>query len=482
MNCSTCGAVLDTDATFCDSCGTDIVAGTVAGAAGGVVAVTIGREADNMIPIEADQVSRYHAVVKITGAQMVIEDLGSSNGVSVNGIPVKSAPFSLSDKVMFGSFSFNTGLLGPYIAMAGAASPKPKAPSPGKEVLAKAAAPVASKAMSKPLLVGLVAGGACVIAAVVAVVVVKGDGGENTAMVADTSRPEPPTAGELMAPRFVFCPARGTEGRYYTLRWTGATVSERYVLQFKRIGGRSPIMAWTKSTNAELRAPTYDWGVNENEGRPEYRFRVKGVADDGRESAFSETCSVQVDRAEFTAPRFTSCPPRAQEGVYYNLRWSAPDGAARYELQFRRLGGSSPITSWRRSTNARLTSPRYHWGTNEGEGRPVYEFRVRAVGADGRRSSFSQRCRSQVVARGAAAPAQPSKGPFDGASWVGTYVNGMRVYDVNCYVRRDLLRCQMDHDRTEFVNLRGASRHCKRSGGGIRCRRGREDWNLDATD
>ncbi len=113
MKCPSCGTDLEPDAKFCDVCGADI--GTASPAGAGEVVVTIGRESDNMIAIDAEMISRYHARVRISGTTLFIEDLGSANGTSVNGSPVKSSPFNLSDTVTFGSFRFDTGMLMPYL-------------------------------------------------------------------------------------------------------------------------------------------------------------------------------------------------------------------------------------------------------------------------------------------------------------------------------------------------------------------------------
>lgn len=119
---------------------------------GGQAIVTIGREADNMIVLDAPQVSRYHARVSVSNGMMIIEDLGSANGVSVNGRPVNRAPFSLADSVSFGSYQVPIALLAPHVSPAQprsfpapVAAPMPFAPSPVVPVAA-AVAPVAQYA------------------------------------------------------------------------------------------------------------------------------------------------------------------------------------------------------------------------------------------------------------------------------------------------------------------------------------------------
>jgi hypothetical protein len=50
-------------------------------------AVTIGRYSGNMLSIEDETISRFHAVLHI-GAKLMIEDVGSANGTTVDGVSV----------------------------------------------------------------------------------------------------------------------------------------------------------------------------------------------------------------------------------------------------------------------------------------------------------------------------------------------------------------------------------------------------------
>lgn len=115
MICMGCGAQLAPDDRFCDGCGARVSA-RVSVAAPGEVVVTIGREADNSIVIDSPQVSRHHARVRITSGGMVIEDQGSANGVTLNGMRVQSAALQLNDVVMFGSLQFDATMLAPYLS------------------------------------------------------------------------------------------------------------------------------------------------------------------------------------------------------------------------------------------------------------------------------------------------------------------------------------------------------------------------------
>lgn len=65
---------------------------------------TIGRSAACQITIDDPLVSREHARVRVDGVHVYIEDLGSRNGVSVNGKPIKgSVELGDTDRVRVGS-------------------------------------------------------------------------------------------------------------------------------------------------------------------------------------------------------------------------------------------------------------------------------------------------------------------------------------------------------------------------------------------
>jgi pSer/pThr/pTyr-binding forkhead associated (FHA) protein len=68
--------------------------------------VTIGREADNMIQLPDEKVSKHHAVIVTTKQTWAIEDLDSTNGVLVNGVRSKQARLKDGDTVKIGPFSF----------------------------------------------------------------------------------------------------------------------------------------------------------------------------------------------------------------------------------------------------------------------------------------------------------------------------------------------------------------------------------------
>jgi general secretion pathway protein A len=63
---------------------------------------SIGRTPDNDMQIDAKYVSRHHAVILVGPAYAVIEDLNSTNGVTVNGRRVTRHTLRDGDQVAIG--------------------------------------------------------------------------------------------------------------------------------------------------------------------------------------------------------------------------------------------------------------------------------------------------------------------------------------------------------------------------------------------
>ncbi len=66
--------------------------------------LSIGRTEANDITLDGLQISGRHARLLRSGKDIVVDDLGSTNGVFVNGIRVSRQSISVSDKVQIGSF------------------------------------------------------------------------------------------------------------------------------------------------------------------------------------------------------------------------------------------------------------------------------------------------------------------------------------------------------------------------------------------
>ena len=76
---------------------------------------TIGRASTNDVVLDAMQVSRHHALVTVDGPSVTLSDLGSRNGVFVNGVKVRSQVLVGGDEVSIGTFKirFLSGDLDP---------------------------------------------------------------------------------------------------------------------------------------------------------------------------------------------------------------------------------------------------------------------------------------------------------------------------------------------------------------------------------
>src|SRR3954470_18566636 len=65
-------------------------------------AITIGRSMTNDVAVRDPLVSRVHARVERTALGCEIVDLGSANGVTVNGVPIARVPLKAGDVVTIG--------------------------------------------------------------------------------------------------------------------------------------------------------------------------------------------------------------------------------------------------------------------------------------------------------------------------------------------------------------------------------------------
>jgi len=84
--------------------------------------ITLGRSAENTIPLEDDQASRRHARIDPQGGAWVLEDLGSRNGTFVNGQRIGQAVrLQAGDQVQMGNTFFQ--VTGPGRAEPAAAGP-----------------------------------------------------------------------------------------------------------------------------------------------------------------------------------------------------------------------------------------------------------------------------------------------------------------------------------------------------------------------
>lgn len=93
MKCSKCGAELEANANFCIVCGQT---------APTLQKIKIGRGADSDVIINHEKISRLHAIIVPEGNQYRITDQGSTNGVFVNGLRIRTALIRPGDHVSLG--------------------------------------------------------------------------------------------------------------------------------------------------------------------------------------------------------------------------------------------------------------------------------------------------------------------------------------------------------------------------------------------
>ena len=65
--------------------------------------ITIGRSPDNMIVVNDPSVSTYHAQLQRARETYRLQDLDSTNGTRVNGIPVAETALRFDDRIQFGA-------------------------------------------------------------------------------------------------------------------------------------------------------------------------------------------------------------------------------------------------------------------------------------------------------------------------------------------------------------------------------------------
>src|SRR6185369_17934204 len=84
---------------------------------------TIGRDPTNQIPLPHSSVSREHAEIICGPDGVTVKDLGSRNGVLVNGVPRKKAVLQPGDKLTICEFLIELATAAPAEAAASAREP-----------------------------------------------------------------------------------------------------------------------------------------------------------------------------------------------------------------------------------------------------------------------------------------------------------------------------------------------------------------------
>ncbi len=65
--------------------------------------IVIGRHSDLEMVLSEDMVSRKHAKISISGSDIILEDMGSTNGTFVNGNRIKKIKLKLNDRILIGT-------------------------------------------------------------------------------------------------------------------------------------------------------------------------------------------------------------------------------------------------------------------------------------------------------------------------------------------------------------------------------------------
>ena len=153
---------------------------------------TLGRRPYNDIVIDNLAVSGEHAVLQMTGNEVYLEDLNSTNGTYINGKAVKKQLLQNNDTVEIGKYKikFMNEAAGPtfektMVIKAGAAGLAPPAPAPA----AGAPAPATESAGAGPTAAIKVLSGAAAGREVPLVKVVTTIGKPGVAVAAITKRP-----------------------------------------------------------------------------------------------------------------------------------------------------------------------------------------------------------------------------------------------------------------------------------------------------
>ncbi|MCC7380542.1 MAG: DUF4388 domain-containing protein [Deltaproteobacteria bacterium] len=73
------------------------------------VPLVIGRADGANLILDEGAVSRRHAVIELSGGDLQLKDLGSTNGTFVNGARVESAALKIGDRVVVGGTIFEVG-------------------------------------------------------------------------------------------------------------------------------------------------------------------------------------------------------------------------------------------------------------------------------------------------------------------------------------------------------------------------------------
>ena len=64
--------------------------------------ITIGREDENLVQLNDERISRFHAKIQSQGSQLILTDLQSTNGTRVNGHLTRMRAIQIGDQIALG--------------------------------------------------------------------------------------------------------------------------------------------------------------------------------------------------------------------------------------------------------------------------------------------------------------------------------------------------------------------------------------------
>ncbi|HZT79512.1 MAG TPA: FHA domain-containing protein [Gemmataceae bacterium] len=102
--------------------------------------VTIGREEGNMLRLNDERVSRFHAKIQHDNSEIILTDLDSTNGTRVNGTVVQIRRLKPGDRIGVGRslllFGSEAEIAARMAALSGLTTPTPNAAAPKDSVAA----------------------------------------------------------------------------------------------------------------------------------------------------------------------------------------------------------------------------------------------------------------------------------------------------------------------------------------------------------
>jgi predicted component of type VI protein secretion system len=89
----------------------------------------VGRHEECDIQLNSRKVSRKHCIIAQVGEMLVVRDLGSTNGIRVNGVRVEDGTLRTGDELTIGNFHYRVQVEERHDAPP-AVVPRPAAPAP----------------------------------------------------------------------------------------------------------------------------------------------------------------------------------------------------------------------------------------------------------------------------------------------------------------------------------------------------------------